>query len=52
VRTRDGAICWGIYQDAVHPDRFVENSVVESWIEFLRERERMTVSDRNLRDKI
>jgi MFS family permease len=52
VRMRDGAIRWGVFQDALYPDRFIENFVVESWLEFLRERERMTVSDRSLRDQI
>ena len=52
VRMRDGAIRWGVFQDAAYPERFIETFVVESWLEFLRERERMTVSDRNLRDGI
>jgi MFS family permease len=52
VRMRDGAIRWGVFQDAAYPERFVETFVVESWLEFLRERERMTVSDRYLRDRI
>jgi MFS family permease len=52
VRMRDGSIRWGIYQDAQRPDRFVETFVVESWVEFLRERERMTTSDRAIRDHV
>jgi len=51
VRLRDGAIRWGIYQDTAQPERLVETFVVESWLAFLRERERMTTSDRVIRDR-
>jgi MFS family permease len=50
VRMRDGAIRWGIFRDTGKPERIVENFVVESWLEFLRERERMTKSDRAILD--
>ncbi|MGH9705158.1 MAG: MFS transporter, partial [Candidatus Acidiferrales bacterium] len=50
IRMRDGAIRWGVFRDTAAPERIVENFVVESWLEFLRERERMTSSDRLLRD--
>lgn len=50
VRMRDGAIRWGVFRDTAVPDRIVENFVVESWLEFLRERERMTKSDRAILD--
>jgi MFS family permease len=52
VRMRDGAVRWGVYRDTAQPGRLVETFVVESWIEFLRERERMTASDRVIRDKV
>jgi MFS family permease len=52
VRMRDGAIRWGVFRDAVQPDRFVETFVAESWLEFLRQRERMTTSDRAIRDRV
>jgi hypothetical protein len=52
VRMRDGAIRWGVFQDAAHRNRFVETFVVESWIEYLRQRERLTASDKIVRDRV
>ena len=40
IRKRDGAIQWGIYRDSAYPNIFVENFVVESWAEHLRQHER------------
>ncbi|MBV8073143.1 MAG: MFS transporter [Acidobacteriaceae bacterium] len=52
VRMRNGAIRWGVYQDGSNPERFVETFVVDSWLEFLRSRERMTANDRAIRDGV
>jgi hypothetical protein len=52
VRMRDGAIRWGVYRDTAAPEKIVETFVVESWLEFLRERERMTKSDRAILDRV
>ena len=51
VRMRDGAIRWGVFRDTAGARRIVENFVVDSWLEFLRERERMTISDRAILDR-
>ncbi|MEO8025463.1 MAG: MFS transporter [Bryobacteraceae bacterium] len=52
VRLRDGAIRWGVYQDAADPERIIETFVVDSWLKHLRLRERMTASDRVIRDRV
>ncbi len=51
IRRRDGAIRWSLYEDAAMPGRYIENFVVESWAEHLRQHERVTVSDREMEAK-
>ncbi|MFV3075632.1 MFS transporter [Niveispirillum fermenti] len=46
IRHRDGAINWGLYEDAADPGRMVESFVLESWLEHLRQHERVTHADR------
>src|SRR5436309_639261 len=48
VRRRDGAIRWSVYRDTEDPHRWLEMFVVESWIEHLRQHERVTADDRAL----
>ncbi len=43
---------WGIFQDANDPRRLNETFVMESWIDYLRQRERFTASDRTIRDHV
>jgi MFS family permease/quinol monooxygenase YgiN len=45
-RRRTGAERWSLYQDVANPDRFVENYLVDSWEEHLRQHyERQTAQD-------
>ncbi len=52
VRRRDGAIRWGIYRDAADPTQLTESFVMESWLEYLRSRERITAADAAVRDQV
>jgi len=48
IRLRDGAMEWGLFADAAVEHRMVEVFLVKSWLEYLRQRERMTVADREV----
>jgi len=52
VRLRGGAVRWGIYRDAAHPEHLNETFIMESWMDFLRSRERMTRADHAIREQV
>ncbi|HET6471182.1 MAG TPA: MFS transporter, partial [Pseudomonadales bacterium] len=41
-----GAYYWQLFHDSEDPARYVETFMDESWIEHLRQHERVSVSDR------
>jgi len=51
-RRRDGAYAWGVFEDAAEEGRMVETFLVESWLEHLRQHERVTNADRLLQDTV
>jgi predicted MFS family arabinose efflux permease len=51
-RRRDGAYRWGIFEDAAQAGRMVETFLVESWMEHLRQHERITNADRVLQEAV
>jgi MFS family permease len=51
-RGRDGAYAWGIFEDVAHPGQFLETFLVESWLEHLRQHERVTNADRILQERV
>ena len=51
-RRRDGAYSWGVFEDAADQGRMVETFLVESWLEHLRQHERVTNADRILQETI
>ena len=51
-RRRDGAFDWGVYEDTAREGRFVETFKVDSWIEHMRQHERVTHADRELQESV
>ena len=51
-RRRDGAYAWDIFEDTAAKGVFVETFRVESWVEHLRQHERVTHADRVLQGQI
>jgi len=52
IRRRNGAASWRVYRDVEDAERFVERFVITSWAEYTRQRSRMTVTDRELQDRV
>lgn len=52
VRKRDGALLWNVFEDAADPGLVIESFVVPSWLEHLRQHERITHDDRLTQDQI
>ena len=51
MRRRNGAYFWELFHDSADTARFVECFMDESWIEHLRQHERASVSDREIRER-
>ncbi len=52
-RRRTGAERWSLYQDAADPNRFVENYLVDSWEEHMRQHyERQTALDQAIQQRV
>jgi hypothetical protein len=50
-RLRNGALSWELFRDSAEPERFVEWFLDESWVGHLRQHERLTEADLELRAK-
>jgi len=51
-RRRDGAYAWDVFEDAAEKGRFLETFMVASWLEHLRQHQRVTNADRVVQDAI
>jgi MFS family permease len=52
IRRRDGALRWGVFGDAAETGRYIESFIVETWGEYLRQRDRFTVADREIEERV
>ena len=52
ARRRTGAISWRVWRDAANPGRVLEQFVVGSWDEHLRQHERVSIRDQQRLDEI
>jgi predicted MFS family arabinose efflux permease len=51
-RRRDGAYAWDVFEDAADSERFLETFMMASWLEHLRQHQRVTNADRVVQDAI
>ena len=51
-RPRDGAYDWGVFEDPAQEGRFVETFRSDSWLDHLRQHQRVTNADRVLQDAV
>lgn len=51
IRLRDGALQWGLFADSAVLGRYTEIFLVKSWVEHLRQHERVTVADRDIEER-
>jgi len=52
TRRRNGADDWRVFRDIAEKDCFVERYIISSWAEYVRQRSRMTVTDRQLQERV
>jgi len=52
ARKRDGAYAWGVYEDLADVGRFIETFTIESWLELMHQRERVTNADETLENRV
>jgi predicted MFS family arabinose efflux permease len=51
-RRRDGAFEWEVFEDLSQQGHFVETFILDSWIEHLRQHERVTHTDREQQERV
>ena len=51
-RRRTGAYAWEMFQDAADPGHHIETFLVETWVEHLRQHDRLTQADREIDERV
>jgi len=52
IRRRDGAVVWGVVEDVASPGIHLEYFVAASWLEHLRQHERITADDKLIQEAL
>ncbi|HEU0202958.1 MAG TPA: MFS transporter, partial [Burkholderiaceae bacterium] len=52
ARRRNGASSWRVYRDLAEDGHYIERFVIQSWAEYVRQRTRATMADRELDARI
>lgn len=52
ARRRSGALSWGVFEDAAAPGRYLEYFILQSWLEHLRQHERVSRTDQTLQERV
>lgn len=52
IRRRDGAVMWGVAEDVASPGIHLEYFVTASWLEHLRQHERVTADDKSVQAQL
>ncbi len=52
IRRRDGAVVWGVVEDVASPGVHLEYFVTASWLEHLRQHERVTADDKSIQEAL
>ena len=51
MRRRNGAYFWELFHDSADPARYIECFMDESWLEHLRQHERVSIADREIQGR-
>jgi hypothetical protein len=51
-RRRSGATTWGVFHDTADPRRYLETFIVGSWVEHLRQHERVSIAEKELQERV
>lgn len=52
LRLQSGALRWTLYKDLEKPDNYHETFILDSWVEHLRQHERVSFEDRKIQEKV
>lgn len=52
ARKRNGAYRWGVFEDTAALSRWVETFLIDSWLDYLRQRELLTKADQQLEAEV